>query len=161
MDGVYCIVYAHGFILRIQCNLKKLLPQSVSRKTLMKYSHKLVNVVETKVSQDLPYRFSITFDVWSGAETHSDTALASCPLKATCRYDMFVLRSFPTKNDDSLNSEKHYEYLVFVLSVFGRDKSNVVEVTVDNSKTNRSMACRTDKHLLAAKDIVLASQCKT
>lgn len=39
-----------------------------------------------------------------------------------------------------MNAEEHYKYLVFILSFFGKDMSNVVAVTGGSCNTNRSMA---------------------
>lgn len=63
----------------------------VCQNTLIKYIHKLVNVVETKVSEELPFIFVVTFYGCSSADTHYVAVLASYPSPATCTYDMVLL----------------------------------------------------------------------
>lgn len=49
----------------------------ICRNTLTKYMHKLVSLVESKISDELPDLFAIVFDGWSAGDTHFVAVYAS------------------------------------------------------------------------------------
>lgn len=46
------------------------------------------------------------------------------------------------KNEETQNANEHYEFILFVLSVYGKTMQNVVAVVGDNCNTNRAMSRR-------------------
>lgn len=46
------------------------------------------------------------------------------------------------ENKESQSAEEHYKFLMFLLSVFGKNMSNVVALVANNFNTNRKMSCR-------------------
>lgn len=116
---------------------------SISRTALMKYMHDLLLLVEKKIREVLPNRLAITFDGWGSGDTHYNAVFATFPSQNDFGYDIFLLACSPMENEESLNADEHFEFLSFVLSVFGKSMDNVVAVTGDNCNTNKFMVRRT------------------
>ncbi|MEM9079038.1 MAG: hypothetical protein AAGC43_18510 [Bacteroidota bacterium] len=133
----------------------------------MKYLHKLTIVVEKKVAERLPDKFAIIFDGWSGGDTHFVGVYATFPSNNSLGYEKILLSCSPMENEDFLDSNEHYEYLKFVLDLYGKNIDSVVEIVGDNCSTNRCMSriigpifvgCHSHRFNLALKDIISKHQ---
>lgn len=95
----------------------------------MTYIHKLALCVEQKLSAKLPDRFVITSGVFS---TFSSNACVG--------YDNSLLATSPMEDETKQGASEHCHYLLFVLSLFGKNMFCVVALVKDNTDTNRVCA---------------------
>lgn len=97
-------------------------------------------------------------------DTHYVGVLATFPSEKPCGFDSKLLALAPMGNEDSQNADDHFEFLEFVLGVFGKSFSNVAVLIGDNCNTNRAFSrrvgpifvgCHSHRYNLALKDIML------
>lgn len=79
------------------------------------------------------------------------------------RYDTVLLGLSPMENKERLNANEHYKFITFLLSIFSKEKTNVVCVQGDNCNTNKLMcrrigstfvACHIQRFNLDVRDII-------
>lgn len=135
----------------------------ISRSLLTEALQKLTKVVEKRIANILPEKFSIQFDGWSGGDTHYVSIFAAFPATNANGYVSYMLACSPMENETALTASEHYEFLSFVLGLFNKSLVNVVAITGDNCNTNRSLArlgglnfvgCASHRFNLAVKDIL-------
>ncbi|RHY05928.1 hypothetical protein DYB37_012316 [Aphanomyces astaci] len=103
---------------------------------------KLSDSVEKKISAMLPNSFAIVFDGWSIGSTHYVAIFATFPTDDAIGYKKVLLSFSPINDEDSLSAIAHYDYLSFVLEVYGKNMSNVVALIGDNCSVNVAFARR-------------------
>ena len=114
--------------------------ESISRGSLINYMHRLTKIVERKIEGLLPDRLAIVFDGWAGGDTHFVSVFATFPANNKQGYDRVFLACSPMENEECLDANEHYNFLVYVLGVFGKSIDAVVAVVGDNCSMNRAMS---------------------
>lgn len=92
----------------------------ISRKTFIKYLQLLAAIVEGKVKELLSDKFAVDFDGWAGGGTHYVAVFATFPSDNPNRYEKLLVGVSPMENGTSKNVQNHYELIISVLSVFGK-----------------------------------------
>lgn len=137
--------------------------EGISRRTIMNYLQKLTAKVEEKIKALLPSRFAIVFDGWSVGDTHFVAIYATFPKANDSGFEEVLLGLSPMENEESQDANEHYDFVKFVLSVFGKTMDNVVALIGDNTSTNKAFArclgpffvgCHSHRYNLAMKDIL-------
>ena len=106
----------------------------------MTYMHAICAIVERKIILLLPTKFAIVFDGWSCGSTHFVSMFATFPSADSIGYSRLLLALAPINDEESLNADAHYEYLEFVLDLYGKQMSNIVALIGDNCSTNVAFA---------------------
>lgn len=128
----------------------------------------LTSILETKVSNALPEKFSLVFDGWSSGDTHFVAIFAAFPSFTSCGYQKFLIAFSPLEEEDRLDADSHYSFMKFALDVYGKSFRNVVCITGDNCANNLRLAklinedypdcqflgCASHRFQLAVKDIL-------
>lgn len=137
--------------------------EGISTKTLLKYMELLCKHVENKISKRLPAKFALVFDGWSHGDTHFVGIYATFMDEAKECFDKVLLALSPLEDETDLGAVEHKRMLEWVLSVFGKDLSNVVALIGDNVSTNKALAllvgcgfvgCASHRFNLAVKDLI-------
>lgn len=157
----------HGLQPFSACENKNVTPhmryERLSVTSLMKYLMKITVCVEKKIARLLPNKFALVFDGWSGGETHYVSVFASIPADTPIGYRNVLLAMSPLENEDTQSTDEHYNFIEFVLSVFGKCWNNVVALCGDNCATNKALSrkagcgfvgCGSHRFNLAVKDML-------
>lgn len=135
----------------------------ISLNTFKTYLAALTTRVELKISTALPDRFALVFDGQTTPEAHYVAVFATYPNENASGYLAACLAMSPLEDETTHSAEEHVEFLRFVLSVFGKDVSNVVALIADNCNVNRSIStkmgvpligCASHRFQLAVKEIL-------
>ena len=106
---------------------------------MQKYITRLTEKVEEKIQQKLPQSFGLIIDGWSHNAVHyvavfavfeGEGALAETPLLAIA----------PLLREEDRSAKGHFDYIVYLLSVFNRNLSSVAFLVSDNQNLNRNLA---------------------
>ncbi len=114
--------------------------ESINHKTLGKYMQMLTERVERKISRLLPDKFALVFDGRSASDTHYVAMFATFPTSNENGYDKVLLAFSPFEDENTQNAQNHYDFAIFVLSVYEKTLSNVVALIGDNCNTNKAFA---------------------
>ena len=136
--------------------------EKISRNTLIIHIDKLTEVVDEKKSSSLPNKFADVIDGWTSGSTHFVGNFASYS-KEYLSVGKNLLAFIPLANESCFGTQEHYDFLVFTLSVFKKDLSNIVTITGDNAEVNKSfgnkcqlplIGCASHKFNLAVSSIL-------
>ncbi len=103
-------------------------PKSLSKNNL----EKLTKIVEEKIRNILPHALAIVFDGWTTSDSHYITMYATFADDCTLGYKSVLLALSPFESEDSQSAENHYEFLLFVLELFGKSIENSVALVDEN-----------------------------
>lgn len=92
------------------------------------------------IFQLLPKQLAMGFDGWSTGNTHFTGTFATSSSKSAVQYDNTFLGLSPMENETTQNLKEQFEYLEFVLSMYGREMRNLADLVGDNNSTNRAFA---------------------
>lgn len=111
---------------------------SVSRSTLMKYIQNLTRSVKGKTHKYCPIVLQLCST--SGSQQTHITFLSMLPFLPKPDTDMVVLLSFGSVDDEYLLDAESIEvYILFTLSIFKKDWSNVTTIIGDNCSTDKAV----------------------
>lgn len=105
--------------------------ENISVDSLMKYMHLLTKLVESHIGTMLPDKFCVVFDGWAGGDTHYVAVFATFTSNMPFGFNYELLALAPMGDEDSLNAAEHFEFLEFVLDVYGKKFSNVAALVGD------------------------------
>eukprot|EP00171_Calliarthron_tuberculosum_P003101 IDg3101t1 len=111
-----------------------------SLNTFMKYLGLLTKLVERKVSDLLPDNIALVFDGWTADSTHYLAVFATFPLCDGEGFGTRLLTISPMGDETSLATNEHFEFLSYILGVYGKSWSNVSCLVGDNVNCNKSLA---------------------
>ena len=110
----------------------------ITVKTLTKYMHQCVEVMETNFRKSLPKKFGVALDGWSDSGVHYLAIFAVGP---SVPQDGKVLLGFsPFEQPDDLTAEQHELYLAQVLNYYDRLITDLLFICGDNCNTNKKIA---------------------
>lgn len=112
------------------------------RNSLTTYMHKLCRIVDDRLKSTLAECFAIVFDRWSVGSTKHVSIFSTFPVRNSLGYDKVLLALSPMGNEESLDANENFQFLVLLLSLFGKSMTNVVAVIRDNCSTNRCRSRR-------------------
>ena len=115
----------------------------ISLSTFMRYLPRITTLVETKISRELPNKFSLVFDGWSSYATHFISIFASYSCSSTKRYHRSLLALSPLPNENSMNADEHIQFIEDILDVYGKIMQNFCALGGDNVSVNHSIAVKT------------------
>lgn len=119
--------------------------------TFYSYVEKLTKHVEGKIKKLLFDSFGLVFDGWESGSTHYVGLLATFPSKSKIyesKLDGVLLSFSPLLNEDSLDTEKHVEFIEYHRGIYKKTKDNVVCLSGDNCSVNKLIAMMIDKPLV-------------
>jgi len=112
--------------------------EPICRNTLTKIMNLVTRRVERKITTTLPSVFAIIIDGWTKSSTHYVGVFASYLENDTRTH---VLLGFsPLLEETSLGASQHFEYLNFILNLYGKSFNNVVCIIADNCETNKALS---------------------
>jgi len=89
--------------------------------TLMSYLTGLTKLVETRIKDLLPEKFSLVFDGWSAGSTHFVAVFASFTSeKEDSGYETRLLGFSPFEDETSCDGDHHIEFIKGVLEIYGK-----------------------------------------
>lgn len=134
------------------CNNPQVVPhmkyKSLPYKAFVKYTEKLVGIVEPKIKNMLQERFLIMYDEWFDSETYFVATLALYTSNAVSGYDCHLLCFSPLENGDDYYAREHKLLLRFLVGLFEKHFLNVVAIIVDSCTTNRLLSGIVNLHSL-------------
>lgn len=86
---------------------------SVSVNTLVTYMPKLISVVEDKIKERLPNKFSTVSYSWTGGDAHYVGVFATFPRDVRYGYETVLLALASMGDGDKLTISEHYVFLNF------------------------------------------------
>lgn len=141
--------------------------EAPSIKTFMKYLHLLTECVEKKVAAKLPNQFALVFDGWTDTSTHYLAVFASYPTSNSKGYSKRLLTVSPVGEEINLSASEHYDFITYILHLYGKSWSDIVCLIGDNVSTNKALAnktgipmvgCASHRFNLAMRDILHKDQ---
>lgn len=81
----------------------------------MNYLDRLTTVAEQKAAKELPNKFALVFDGWTGGNVHYIALLATFPAQNFLGYRKIILAFSPFEDETSQDSDKGLEFIKFVL----------------------------------------------
>lgn len=88
--------------------------------------------MERKIASLLPKKFSLVFDGWTAHATHYLGVFASPPANNRGGFLLSRLAFSPFEDERTLGRDEHIEIIMFVLSLFKKDWTDVVCLIGDN-----------------------------
>lgn len=137
--------------------------ENICVNTFKKHVENLVQLVEKKITENLPKLFCIIFDGWSAGDTHYLGVFATFAAGNKEGYERVLLTFSPMGDETSLTAEEHKAFLTFILGIYNRSWHNVVALVGDNCNTNKCISrltntplvgCASHRFNLAVMDII-------
>lgn len=114
--------------------------EPISLTTFMKYMTLLTAQVEQKISLLLPDTLALVFDGWTTDATHYLAVFATFPIEGSDSYGTRLLTISPMGDETTLTADEHFEFLSYILDMYGKTWSNVVCLIGDNASTNKALS---------------------
>ena len=111
--------------------------EPLSRNSLMKYLRLLTAEVEKMVLNELPEKFGIVIDGWSEGNRHYIAVFACYDLVGKAR---MTFLSIAPPFEEKYDAASHQDFIVDVLSVYGKGLTNLLFLVGDNAPVNKSIA---------------------
>ena len=111
---------------------------SISRNTLIKYMEKLTKCVENEIAKELTDKFSLIIDGWTSGSTHFVGLFASYPSQRG--YSTVLLAFSPLQSEISFTAQDHFEFIEYVLGIYGMSVDILVAISGDNAEINKCLA---------------------
>lgn len=86
----------------------------------------------------LPETFAIDFDGWCAVGTHYVSIFAMFPFSELGEYSPLLLALRPMGEQDSQNTEEHFDFVQYVLHMLCRSRENFAALLGDCCSTNRA-----------------------
>jgi hypothetical protein len=119
-------------------NRKKAKRNKISVNTLKKFMTILCTYVEKLIRADLPMKMNLIIDGWTSGSTHYLSVFASYNFKEDVR--LVMLAFSPLLDESKLDSREIVAFLEATLELYGKDPTNVVALTADNTNVNPATA---------------------
>lgn len=112
---------------------------AISRKTLLKYMHKIRDSVTATISEILPEQFVIEFDGWSDGFGSYVVAVFAVFPNSEGNTEHILLGIEPLLKETSHSAQSHVDYFRVLLSNFGKSEANVLCLVCDNAYVNKAI----------------------
>ena len=123
--------------------------ESISENTLRKYMGILTKEVEKKISHILPEKIALVIDGWTKASVHFVGVFATYPdLGKVGGYESVMLAFSPMFCETEFGADEHYEFISWVLSVYGKTFENVIAIIGDNVSVNKALSTKCNLPLI-------------
>ena len=94
----------------------------------------LTKCVENEIAKELTDEFSLIIDGWTSGSTHFVGLFASYP---SHHGNSTVLLAFPPlQSEISFTAQDHFEFIEYVLGIYGMSVDNLVAISGDNAEIN-------------------------
>jgi hypothetical protein len=112
--------------------------ESISEDTLSKYLRLVEAKIDENLKKELPKQFGIVIDGWSEGTTHYYGVFAAYS-KEGRNYQRFLSIS-PGMDETSFTAKDQADYIVDVVELLDRQKSEILFLVADNTNTNPATA---------------------
>ena len=106
--------------------------------------------VEKRIQSALPEKLALALaiDGWTKNSTHFVGVFAIYPAANTQGYDSALLAFSPLFSETRFTANDHYQFLEWVLSVYGKTMSDVIAIIGDNAEVNKALSNLCEKPLI-------------
>ena len=122
--------------------------EPISHNSLKKYMELVTKEVEKRIQSALPEKLALAIDGWTKNSTHFVGVFAIYPAANTQGYDSALLAFSPLFSETSFTANDHYQFLEWVLSVYGKTMSDVIAIIGDNAEVNKALSNLCEKPLI-------------
>ena len=95
--------------------------------------------VEKRLQSALPEKFTLVIDGGTKNSTHFVGVFASYPAANSQGHDSALLSFSPLFPETSFTANDHYQFLEWLLSVYGKTMSDVIAIIGDNAEVNKAL----------------------
>ena len=122
--------------------------EPISHNSLKKYMELVTKEVQKRIQSALPEKLALAIDGWTKNSTHFVGVFAIYPAANTQGYDSALLAFSPLFSETSFTANDHYQFLEWVLSVYGKTMSDVIAIIGDNAEVNKALSNSCEKPLI-------------
>ena len=103
---------------------------------------------EKRIQYALPEIFSLVIDDWTKNSTNFVGVFASYPAANSQGYNSTLLSFSPLFFETNFTAKDHYQFLEWLLNVYGKTMSDVIAIIGDNAEVNKALSNLCEKPLI-------------